>query len=68
MNERYFAKSGISVTESLTKRHIKLLSEACSLLGQSNVWTYNGTIFTNLNSKQEAVKSQQELYQLVANN
>ena len=51
--KRLFSSSGLAVTESLTKRRLSLLNEAKSMFGDKNVWTYNGTVFTNINSKRE---------------
>ena len=60
-----FSRTGLAVTESLTKRRLSLLNEAKSLLGDKNVWTYNGTVFTIINSKHEKIVSQEALYNLV---
>ena len=59
------SKSGLAVTESLTKRRLSLLQEAKSLLGDKNVWSFNGTVFTNINSKREKIVFQEDLYRLV---
>ena len=64
--KRLFANTGLSITESLTKRRLDLLVEARSLLGQENVWTYNGSIFTNINSKREKINSQEDMYHIVS--
>ena len=66
-NKRHFSKSGLAITESLTKKRLQLLKEAGSLLGQENVWTSNGTIFCNINAKREVIKTQDDLYSLVKN-
>ena len=63
--KRLFSRTGLAVTESLTKRRLSLLNEAKSLLGDKNVWTYKGTVFTNINSKHEKIVSQEALYNLV---
>ena len=63
--KRLFSRTGLAVTESLTKRRLSLLNEAKSLLGDKNVWTYKGTAFTNINSKHEKIVSQEALYNLV---
>ena len=63
--KRLFLRTGLAVTESLTKRRLSLLNEAKSLLGDKNVWTYKGTVFTNINSKHEKIVSQEALYKLV---
>ena len=60
-----FSRTGLAVTESLTKRRLSLLNEAKSLLGDKNVWTYKGTVLTNINSKREKIVSQEALYNLV---
>ena len=57
--------TGWAVTESLTKRRLSLLNEAKSLLGDKNVWTYKGSVFTNINSKHEKIVSQEAFYNLV---
>ena len=66
-NKRHFSKSGLAITESLTKMRLQLLKEAGSLLGQENVWTSNETIFCNINAKWEVIKTQNDLYSLVEN-
>ena len=63
--KRLFSRTGLAVTESLTKRRLSLLNVAKSLLGDKNVWTYKGTVFTNINSKHEKIVSQEALYNLV---
>ena len=63
--KRLFSRTGLAVTESLTKRRLSLLNEAKSLLGDKNVWTYKGTVFTNINSKHEKIVSQEALYNLM---
>ena len=63
--KRLFSRTGLAVTESLTKRRLSLLNEAKSLLGDKNVRTYKGTVFTNINSKHEKIVSQEALYNLV---
>ena len=63
--KRLFSRTGQAVTESLTKRRLSLLNEAKSLVGDKNVWTYKGTVFTNINSKREKIVSQEALYSLV---
>ena len=63
--KRLYSRTGLAVTESLTKRRLSLLNEAKSLLGDKNVWTYKGTVFTNINSKHEKIVSQEALYNLV---
>ena len=52
-------------TATLTKRRLSLLQEAKSLLGDKNVWSFNGTVFTNINSKREKIVFQEDLYRLV---
>ena len=64
--KRLLANSGLSITESLTKRRLDLLDETRSFLGQENVWTFNGSIFTNINSKREKIHSQENLYHIVS--
>ena len=64
--KRLLANSGLSITESLTKRRLDLVDETRSFLGQENVWTFNGSIFTNINSKREKIHSQENLYHIVS--
>ena len=62
---RLFAKSGLAITESLTKR-VALLNEARILLGQEIVWTWNETIYYDTGSSKEQIQSQEELYLLIS--
>ncbi|XP_077968559.1 uncharacterized protein LOC144422705 isoform X2 [Styela clava] len=43
--KRRLKKTGLSITESLTKRRVELLTEARRVLGLKNVWTMNGDIY-----------------------
>ena len=63
--KRLLANSGLSTTESPTKRRLDLLDEARSLLGQENLWTFNGSIFANINSKREKIYFQEDLHHIV---
>ena len=63
--KRLFSRTGLAVTESLTKRRHLLLNEAKLLPADKNVWTYKGTVFTNIKSKHEKIVSQEALYNLV---
>ena len=58
--------TGLAFTESLTKKKLAQLKEARAPVGQDNVWTFNGTIYCNRNSHKEAIKSQNDLYLLIA--
>ena len=58
--------TGLAFTESLTKKKLALLKKARALVGQDNVWTFNGTIYCNRNSHKEAIKSQDDLYLFIA--
>ena len=42
-----------------------LFIETQSLVGKDKVWTFNGTIYCEINSKREAIHSQLDLYRLV---
>ena len=65
--KRLFLKFGLAVTEFLTKGRLSLSDEAKSLFGDKNVWTFNGTVYTNFSSKREKIVIQKNLYRLVAN-
>ena len=65
--KKMLAHSGLAITESLTKKKLALLTEPQALLGKENAWSHNGIIYCKVNSKREAVKSQAELYLLIAN-
>ncbi|XP_077976455.1 uncharacterized protein LOC144432176 [Styela clava] len=43
--KRGLKKTGLSITESSTKRRVELLTEARRVLGLKNVWTMNGDIY-----------------------
>lgn len=64
--KRYLAGTGMAVTESLTKKRLALMNEAKGLLGEDKVWSYNGSIFCNINTKKVLIKSQKNLYEMVA--
>ena len=64
--KRLFVKSGLAITESLTRKRIALLNEARALLGRENVWTWNGIIYCDTGSSKEQIKSQEELYLLIS--
>lgn len=64
--KRLFASSGLAVTESLTKKRLTLLNEARFLIGQKEVWTFNGSIYCYINSSRELITSQDDLYRLVS--
>jgi len=64
--KRLLLGSGLAITESLTKRRLSLLKEAADLLGKENVWSFYGSIYTNLNSKKQLIKNQEELYRIVS--
>ena len=59
------AGSGLALTESLTKMRLALFTETQSFIGKEKVWTFNGTIYCEINSKREAIHSQLDLYRLV---
>ena len=64
--KRLFVKSGLAITESLTRKIIALLNEARALLGQENVWTWNEIIYCDTGSSKEQIKYQEELYLLIS--
>ena len=64
--KRLFVKSGLAITESLTRKRIALLNEARALLGQENVWTWNGIIYCDTGSSKEQIKPEEELYLLIS--
>ena len=49
----------------MTTKRVALLNEARVLLGQENVWTWNGTIYCDAGSSKEQIQSQ-ELYLLIS--
>ena len=65
--KRLLASSGLALTESLTKKRLNLLNEARTLIGEQNVWTFNGMIYCNIDSQKKVIKSQRDLYHLISN-
>ena len=64
--KRLFVKSGLAITESLTRKRTAFLNETRALLAQENVWTWNGIIYCDTGSSKEHIKSQEELYLLIS--
>ena len=52
-----FYRTGISVTESLTKRRLSILKQAQNTFGFRNVWTNQGKIFRNVKEKKIQIKN-----------
>ena len=63
--KKMLAGSGLALTESLTKMRLALFTETQSFIGKDKVWTFNGTVYCEINSKREAIHSQLDLYRLV---
>ena len=64
--KRLFVKSGLAITESLTRKRIALLNEPRTLSGQENVWIWNGMIYCDTGSSKVQIKSPEELHLLIS--
>ena len=56
----------MAVTESLTKRRLRILKESVNLLGSDNVWTFNGEIHCKIDDAKKIISSQEELYDIIS--
>ncbi|XP_077969303.1 uncharacterized protein LOC144423017 [Styela clava] len=59
--KRRLKKTGLSITESLTKRRVELLTEATRVLGLKNVWTMNGDIYGFHNDKKIIIRTTSDI-------
>lgn len=58
--------SGLSITESLTKKRIVLLKQAREALGLRGVWTINGDIFGIYEGKKKLIRSLDDINDLIS--
>ena len=54
-NLKFIKGAKLSITESLTKRRLKLLEEARSVFKFKNVWTTKGEVFVNFRGKKHHI-------------
>ncbi|XP_077968931.1 uncharacterized protein LOC144422877 [Styela clava] len=59
--KRRLKKTGLSITESLTKRRVELLTESRRVLGLKNVWTMNGDIYGFHNGKKIIIRTTSDI-------
>jgi len=53
-----------AITESLTKRRIKLLEEAKNVFGFNKVWTFKGKVFCYAGSEKHEITTFDDIHRL----
>ena len=64
--KKVLAGTGMAITESLTKRRLRLVDEARKIVGFKMVWTMKGVVYAMSNGRRQVISSIKDVGSLVA--